>query len=47
MKNPNNPIGKRNRDLTACSAVSQPAASMGILKPVHLLNCLCGANNWN
>jgi len=47
MKNPNDPIGKQNRDIPAWSAVPQPTASMGILKPVHLLNCLCGENSWN
>jgi hypothetical protein len=45
MKNPNDTIGNRYRDLPAFIAVPQPAAPMRILKPVQLLNCLCGANN--
>jgi hypothetical protein len=45
MKNTNDSIGNRYRDLPACSAVPQPTAPLKILKPVQLLNCLCGANN--
>jgi hypothetical protein len=45
MKNTNDSIGNRYRDLPACSAVPQPTAPLQILKPVQLLNCLCGANN--
>jgi hypothetical protein len=37
MKNSNNTIGKRNRDLTACSAMPQPTA------PLHI-NTLCRQN---
>ena len=46
MKNPNDPIGNRNRNLPACNTVLQPTATMGILEPIQLLNWLCGVNTW-